>query len=258
MNQRLALLSAILANPDDDLPRLVFADWLEENGTTDADAARVEFIRLGCKSKAKSRISIAEGQWLDANWQRLLGHTRISTFPHNAVPGGHSLSYRRSGRYLQLGHSLYTELEFEYDRGFARRVEYRHVLYYRHAWGSAATDEPLAYHRPKLSPRDLESTAVEALLRKDAWGETVYSRVIGFDAELPFSTLLPGINEVMGAELVKVYRVIPSPDAADTNYLPVVLRDVRKITNPRLRQWAAVATAMTAIAREFVGLDPVL
>lgn len=39
--ERDALLAAVLANPDDDLPRLVFADWLDENG--DPDEAR--FIR---------------------------------------------------------------------------------------------------------------------------------------------------------------------------------------------------------------------
>jgi uncharacterized protein (TIGR02996 family) len=36
-----ALLASILASPDDDLPRLVYADWLDENG----DPARAEFIR---------------------------------------------------------------------------------------------------------------------------------------------------------------------------------------------------------------------
>lgn len=37
-----ALLAAILANPDEDTPRLAFADWLEENGDHD----RAEFIRV--------------------------------------------------------------------------------------------------------------------------------------------------------------------------------------------------------------------
>jgi uncharacterized protein (TIGR02996 family) len=32
VTDRDALLAAILANPDDDLPRLVYADWLDENG----------------------------------------------------------------------------------------------------------------------------------------------------------------------------------------------------------------------------------
>ena len=37
-----ALLRAAAAAPDDDAPRLVYADWLDEHG----DAARAEFIRV--------------------------------------------------------------------------------------------------------------------------------------------------------------------------------------------------------------------
>ncbi len=37
-------LAAIIESPEDDLPRLVFADWLEERG----DTRRAEFIRLQC------------------------------------------------------------------------------------------------------------------------------------------------------------------------------------------------------------------
>jgi|GEM_PF-1603839 len=44
-----AFFRAIEANPADDTPRLVFADWLDENGTTDADHARAEFIRVQCE-----------------------------------------------------------------------------------------------------------------------------------------------------------------------------------------------------------------
>ncbi len=42
MTDRDAFLRTIIENPDDDTPRLVFADWLEENG----DPERAEFIRL--------------------------------------------------------------------------------------------------------------------------------------------------------------------------------------------------------------------
>lgn len=42
MSDEEALLAAIIANPDEDTPRLVFADWLDENGQPD----RAEFIRL--------------------------------------------------------------------------------------------------------------------------------------------------------------------------------------------------------------------
>jgi uncharacterized protein (TIGR02996 family) len=45
MSDRDALLTAILADPDEDTPRLVYADWLQEHG----EAERAEFIRLQCE-----------------------------------------------------------------------------------------------------------------------------------------------------------------------------------------------------------------
>jgi uncharacterized protein (TIGR02996 family) len=45
MDQRQALLQAIIESPADDLPRLVYADWLEEHGEAD----RAELIRVQIK-----------------------------------------------------------------------------------------------------------------------------------------------------------------------------------------------------------------
>jgi uncharacterized protein (TIGR02996 family) len=45
MTQENAFLQAIIDAPDDEVPRLVFADWLEEHG----DSERAEFIRLQCR-----------------------------------------------------------------------------------------------------------------------------------------------------------------------------------------------------------------
>ncbi|HEY7427860.1 MAG TPA: TIGR02996 domain-containing protein [Gemmataceae bacterium] len=42
-----AFLEAILQDPDDDTPRLIFADWLEEQGDS-RSAARAELIRVQC------------------------------------------------------------------------------------------------------------------------------------------------------------------------------------------------------------------
>jgi uncharacterized protein (TIGR02996 family) len=42
-----AFLEAILQNPNDDTPRLVYADWLDEQGDPPS-AARAEFIRIQC------------------------------------------------------------------------------------------------------------------------------------------------------------------------------------------------------------------
>lgn len=48
MDQRRAFLSDICANPEDDAPRLVFADWLAENG----EEERGSFIRLQVQAAA--------------------------------------------------------------------------------------------------------------------------------------------------------------------------------------------------------------
>jgi uncharacterized protein (TIGR02996 family) len=46
-----ALLARILASPEDDAPRLVYADWLDEHG----EPARAEFIRVQCEL-ARTRV----------------------------------------------------------------------------------------------------------------------------------------------------------------------------------------------------------
>jgi|SRR5579884_549951 len=47
-----AFLRDILAHPDDDAPRLIFADWLEEQGDANS-IARAEFIRIQCALAAE-------------------------------------------------------------------------------------------------------------------------------------------------------------------------------------------------------------
>lgn len=50
-----ALLATARMSPLDDAPRLVVADWLEENGD-DADQARATFIRLQCEHARKDAV----------------------------------------------------------------------------------------------------------------------------------------------------------------------------------------------------------
>src|SRR5262245_51174460 len=59
MNHRDAFLRDIIEHPEDDAPRLIFADWLEDNGDPD----RAEFIRVQCELDPLSR-----GQ---ARWEEL-------------------------------------------------------------------------------------------------------------------------------------------------------------------------------------------
>jgi uncharacterized protein (TIGR02996 family) len=57
MNHDDALLHAVLASPDDDTPRLVYADWLEERGDP-----RAEFIRVQC---ALAKLAVEDGRRAD-------------------------------------------------------------------------------------------------------------------------------------------------------------------------------------------------
>jgi uncharacterized protein (TIGR02996 family) len=60
MSERADLHRAVLAAPDDDAPRLVFADWLDEHGEPD----RAEFIRLQC---ATDRLPPTSRRWQSFN-----------------------------------------------------------------------------------------------------------------------------------------------------------------------------------------------
>ncbi|MDY3557770.1 TIGR02996 domain-containing protein [Gemmata sp. JC673] len=50
MNDEQALLAAIQSHPDEDAPRLAYADWLDEHARSEADRARAEFIRTQIES----------------------------------------------------------------------------------------------------------------------------------------------------------------------------------------------------------------
>lgn len=73
VNDRIALHSACAADPEDNTRHLAYADWLDENGTSDADAARVEWIRLTCGKVRKSVTNRQAGErdWITKNAARL-------------------------------------------------------------------------------------------------------------------------------------------------------------------------------------------
>jgi uncharacterized protein (TIGR02996 family) len=52
VSDRASFMAAIRANPADDLPRLVFADWLDENGETE----RAELIRVMIKYQHGDKV----------------------------------------------------------------------------------------------------------------------------------------------------------------------------------------------------------
>ncbi len=66
MSDRVALYAAVLAAPDDDTPRLVYADFLDDTGAR-ADAVRARFIR--------NQIALARAEPWSIEYDRLLRAT---------------------------------------------------------------------------------------------------------------------------------------------------------------------------------------
>src|SRR2546426_542629 len=80
--QYLAFEADIIAQPDDDAPRLILADWLEDHGD-EHTAARAEFIRLqselaACPHFAKLRgLSLPSSSIGDDKLAELLGKANL-------------------------------------------------------------------------------------------------------------------------------------------------------------------------------------
>jgi uncharacterized protein (TIGR02996 family) len=65
-----AFLQAILSSPDDDTPRLAYADWLEEHGRSE----RAAFIRVQCQL-----ARLPDDDPRRRSWRRGSGCSRRST-----------------------------------------------------------------------------------------------------------------------------------------------------------------------------------
>ena len=140
MAQEEAFLRAVLAKPNDDLPRLIFADWLDEQD----QSARAEFIRVQCEL-TRLVDHVPEGMrlprqlfplilreyiptdqalrfdWLIQRERRLLENADawIGALPQHAA-----VNWR----------SNYISLEYHFERGFASSVEFSgHSTFRSHA-----------------------------------------------------------------------------------------------------------------------------
>jgi uncharacterized protein (TIGR02996 family) len=101
MTDRDALLAAVIARPEDDLPRLVFADWLEEHG----EPSRATFIRAqiaGDEATAAALLREFQAAWDRdlpewATWQdtkviyRRGFVSELVTTPRRLLRDGHEL-----------------------------------------------------------------------------------------------------------------------------------------------------------------------
>ncbi len=70
------LLAAVIAHPDDDTPRLVYADWLEEQGSGQAELIRKQLRLAQTKDwKAHQALEQEIATILDAGWKDYAGAT---------------------------------------------------------------------------------------------------------------------------------------------------------------------------------------
>jgi uncharacterized protein (TIGR02996 family) len=92
----LALLRAIKETPEDDAPRLILADWLEEHGEPD----RAEFIRLQCRL-AQVPLGLAPPARLAKRESDLLGEHAAAWGAAFAAPRS-EVRFRRGLLHLRL------------------------------------------------------------------------------------------------------------------------------------------------------------
>lgn len=91
MTERESLLAAVIADPDDDAVRLVYADWLEEYGG-EAGAARAEFIRVQIEKESllkgdpnRAALEAREKELLDHRAEDWLQHLPEWARPREAT-----------------------------------------------------------------------------------------------------------------------------------------------------------------------------
>ncbi|MBY0455846.1 MAG: TIGR02996 domain-containing protein [Gemmataceae bacterium] len=139
MSDEDALLAAIDAHPAEDTPRLMYADWLDENDRP----LRAEFIRLQLTLREPDKLAPEEAQKL-RNRQRVLveNHRRDLIGPLGA-------------------HITLPDVTF--DRGFVAELRVTAFLFLQHADAFAALRP-----RPRLVLRYLDAIKFEQLLRTPA------------------------------------------------------------------------------------------
>ncbi|MCE9567351.1 MAG: TIGR02996 domain-containing protein [Planctomycetes bacterium] len=88
MTDREALYRAIIVNPSEDTPRLVYADWLQENDRPE----EAEFIRLGCRLEASSPDHPEYVEWLARHGELTIWLAAHSPGPKLKFPAGLEVS----------------------------------------------------------------------------------------------------------------------------------------------------------------------
>lgn len=110
-----ALLRAILDTPADDAPRLIYADWLEENGQPE----RAEFIRVQCELARIPAEDLAETNF----WEGQLSDGPARYFPIAKL----LRKSRKKGIFVKVSRGLHVGnerplIECIFHRGFSSEI----------------------------------------------------------------------------------------------------------------------------------------
>jgi uncharacterized protein (TIGR02996 family) len=192
MNDGDALLAAILANPDDDTPRLVYADWLQENGQPE----RAEFIRIGVRRVATPK-TVPEYQKLFGRELELLARHRAEwSAPFTTWTRLEGLVFRRGfveeihlepDVYLQSSRKLFKSAplrEIWVGNATPLILELARVSRPRHIRLRAGEHSPPPSWFTGDEPVDLlqpGTTGLEPYLRYDSWLILAYGTYSGPD-----------------------------------------------------------------------------
>src|SRR5262245_59923246 len=112
MGMEEAFLAAIAAAAEDDTPRLVFADWLEDNGQPE----RAELIRLQCRLEPdRDRF---DGAAINAL------HRQVDQLLHYSEPGREAITKQEYRRFEGVSGWSWAapSLALEWRRGFVETV----------------------------------------------------------------------------------------------------------------------------------------
>jgi uncharacterized protein (TIGR02996 family) len=74
-----ALLAAVLDNPQDDTPRLVYADWLDEHGTSAGERARAELDLPSNRIGDRGALALASSPHREGLTSLVLRHNGFDT-----------------------------------------------------------------------------------------------------------------------------------------------------------------------------------
>lgn len=216
-----ALLRAVLGRPDDDVPRLVLADWLDEHGQPE----RAEFVRFGCELARQDAEDEAANR-LGTN--PLRGRERSLLLDHwkTWVPWadhGSSFEVILSGRWSFSGTPAVA-----FRRGFVAEIHLPVGQLLNHA-ADLFADHPITRVRPGgVRPFHAGS---------GRWGWSIDEADGGYD--VPW--VLPP----------EVFGYLPPPDPPFASYSPL-----RRWYTSEARAWEAVSVACVGYGRAINDLPP--